>query len=152
MSLSDELMWRYYELLTDRPLNEIAARKQACADGENPMDHKIELAKQIITDYHGAAAAGEAEEAFRSTFSRRQTPEDIPEARLATGADVWIVELLLDNGLVSSKGDGRRMVRQGAVSINGEKISDEDLRLALSPGEEKVIKVGKRRWLKVSAG
>ncbi len=153
MSISDEMMWRYYELLTDVALDEIEGMQREATMGElNPMLTKIRLAKLIISDYHGADAAKEAEEAFTSTFSKRQVPEDIPEAAIKAGEEIWLIQLLNDNGLVASKGEGRRMVRQGAVSIDGDKVSDEELQLNLKPGEEIVIKVGKRRWLKVIAG
>lgn len=150
MSISDDLMWRYYELLTDVAVDEIEGMQQEAALGElNPMETKIKLARLIIADYHGAAAPDDAEEAFRSTFSRGEVPENIPTAVLPAGTPTWLIQLLLDNGIVSSKGEGRRMVRQGAVSIDGEKVSDEEFELKLSKGDEKVVKVGKRRWLKV---
>ncbi len=153
MSISDEMMWRYYELLTDLAMDEIEGMRREAAMGEfNPMQAKIRLAKLIISDYHGAAAAKEAEEAFSSTFSKRQVPDDIPETAIKAGEELWLIQLLSDNGLVASKGEGRRMVRQGAVSIDSDKVSDEELQLNLKPGEEIVIKVGKRRWLKVIAG
>ncbi|HUX08899.1 MAG TPA: tyrosine--tRNA ligase [Acidobacteriota bacterium] len=153
MSISDEMMWRYYELLTDLAMDEIEGMRREAAMGEfNPMQAKIRLAKLIIGDYHGAAAAKEAEEAFSSTFSKRQVPDDIPETAIKAGVELWLIQLLSDNGLVASKGEGRRLVRQGAVSIDGDKVSDEELRLILKAGDELVIKVGKRRWLKVTAG
>ena len=152
MSISDELMWRYFELLTDLPMDEIEGKRQEAAMGTiNPMQVKMELARMIITGYHGEAAAKEAEEAFRSTFSKGQVPDDIPEASLGAGAEVWLIELLQEHGLVSSKGEGRRMVRQGAVSIDGEKVGDEEARISLAAGDEKIVKVGKRRWLKIKA-
>ena len=150
MSISDELMWRYFELLTDLPMNDIEAKKRAAGAGEvNPMQFKIELARAIVTDFHGEGAGGEAEEAFRRTFSKGQVPDEMPEARVTAGEAVQLVQLLLDNGLIGSKGEGRRLVRQGAVSIDGEKVGDEELQLNLDNGEEKIIKVGKRRWLKL---
>jgi tyrosyl-tRNA synthetase len=152
MSISDELMWRYYELLTDVPLEEIEGLQREAAMGElNPMDTKIKLAKLIIADYHGAAAAEQAERAFRATFSRGEVPEDIASAQLAPGEPVPLIQLILDHGLVAGKGEGRRLVRQGAVTLGGEKIIDENLEITLRAGEEKVIKVGKRRWLKIGA-
>ena len=152
MSVSDELMWRYFELLTDLPLSEVEKKKRAAQDGEvNPMQFKIELARVIVADFHGEAAGGEAEEAFRLTFSKGRVPDDIPEAGIAAGESVLLIQLLLDHGLVGSKGEGRRLVRQGAVSIGGEKVGDEELQLSLDNGEKKIIKVGKRRWLKLSA-
>ena len=152
MSISDNLMWRYFELLTDLPMDEIEGKRREATMGTiNPMEVKLELAGLIIADYHGAAAAKEAEQAFRSTFSKGQVPDDIPEAALEAGSEVWLVELLNEHGLVASKGEGRRMVRQGAVSIDGEKIGDEELRVSLAAGDEKIVKVGKRRWLKLKA-
>ena len=150
MSISDELMWRYFELLTDLPMSDIEAKKRAAGAGEvNPMQIKIELARVIVADFHGEAASGEAEEVFRRTFSEGHVPDDMPEARVTAGEPVQLIQLLLDNGLIGSKGDGRRLVRQGAVSIGGEKVGDEELQLDLDNGEEKIIKIGKRRWLKL---
>ncbi len=151
MSISDELMWRYYEHLTDVPIGELAAKREAADQGElNPMHAKMELARLIITDFHDESAAKAAEEAFRATFSRRcQSPRCL-HATIPAGDSVLMVQLLLDNRLISSKGEGRRLVRQGAVSINGEKINNEELQIALKSGEERVIKVGKRRWLKLA--
>jgi tyrosyl-tRNA synthetase len=152
MSISDSIMWRYFELLTDVPTAEIQGMQREAAMGElNPMQSKIRLAKLIIADYHGAAAAKEAEDAFLSTFSKRRTPDDIPEARIKAGEDTPLLELLHTNGLIASKGEGRRLVRQGAVSLDGEKIGDEEFRLNLKAGSEAILKVGKLRWLKVSA-
>ncbi len=150
MSISDELMWRYFELLTDLPMSDIEAKKRAAGAGEvNPMQIKIELARAIVADFNGEAAGGEAEEVFRRTFSEGHVPDDMPEARVTAGEPVQLIQLLLDNGLIGSKGDGRRLVRQGAVSIGGEKVGDEELQLDLDNGEEKIIKIGKRRWLKL---
>ena len=150
MSISDELMWRYYELLTDVPLDEIAGKRMEAQMGAvNPMEVKMELARLIVADFHSSSAAKRSEEAFRSAFSKREVPDDIPEVKIPPGEPAWLLQILTDNNIIASKGEGRRLVRQGAVSLNGEKISDEELRIQPSASEELVVKVGKRRWLKI---
>ena len=150
MSISDDLMWRYYELLSNEPESEIERKKNACAAGEvNPRDAKIELAKEIVTRYHDRAAADEAEAAWLAQFSKRQVPDDMPEHEVVIDEDaVWVPKLLCDVGLVKSSSDGRRRIQQGGVEIDGQRITDPQAKL--EKGHRYVIKAGKRAWATVT--
>ena len=150
MSISDELMWRYYELLSEHPVPEIERRKRACASGEmNPRDAKIALAKEIITRYHDAAQAGVAEASWLAQFSKRQVPDDMPQHELTLDEEsIWIPKLLSDIGLVKSSSDGRRRIQQGGVEVDGERVNDPQTRL--QKGQRYVIKAGKRAWATVT--
>ncbi|MDP4529362.1 tyrosine--tRNA ligase [Alkalimonas delamerensis] len=150
MSISDDLMWRYFELLSFRPLSDIDALKQRIADGGNPRDVKIELAKEIIARFHDAAAADAAEQDFIQRFSKNALPDDIPELELSCEADAMpIANLLKEAGLVASTSEAMRMIKQGAVKRNGdEKIDDSKLEIA--KGSEAIYQVGKRKFAKVS--
>jgi tyrosyl-tRNA synthetase len=149
MSISDELMWRYYELCTDLTASEIAALRNAGESGDrNPRDIKADLAQRIITDFHSAADARHALDEFNRIFKRKEVPEDIEEHRLA--ADSWVVTNLLTTlGLAPSKAEARRLIEQGGVSIDGERIGSVSATLATQPGGEVTIKVGKRRFARV---
>ena len=149
MSISDELMWRYFELLSFRPLDAIAALKQRIADGGNPRDVKIELAKELIARFHDEAAAEAAEQDFIQRFQKKALPDDIPELQLSCeGASMPIANLLKEAGLVASTSEAIRMIKQGAVKLNGEdKI--EDTRLEVAKGSEAIYQVGKRKFAKI---
>ncbi|MGD8317704.1 MAG: tyrosine--tRNA ligase [Myxococcales bacterium] len=149
MSISDDLMWRYYELLSTEPAAEIDRRKRACASGElNPRDAKLALAKEIVRRYHDAGQADAAEESWLAQFSKRQVPDDIPEHEVRLDEDsVWVPKLLSDLGLVKSSSDGRRRIQQGGVEIDGDRITDPQARL--SKGRY-VVKAGKRAWALVT--
>lgn len=149
MSISDELMWRYYELLSFRPLDEIASFKQAIADGANPRDYKVLLAKEIIARFHDEAAADAAEQDFVQRFSKNAIPDDMPELELASeDGSLGICNLLKDAGLVNSTSDGMRMIKQSAVKIDGEKVSDT--KLQVQAGTTAVYQVGKRKFARVT--
>ncbi len=147
MSISDELMWRYFELLSFRSLEDIAGLKRAAAEGKNPRDIKFELAEEIITRFHDKTAAIKAKEAFIARFQKGKLPDEIPEVTLSIDEPLAIANVLKNAGLVSSTSDGMRMIKQGAVKINGEKISSKDIKL--EKGFNDVIQVGKRRIAKV---
>ncbi|MBO1520362.1 tyrosine--tRNA ligase [Oceanisphaera pacifica] len=148
MSLSDEMMWRYFELLSRLSLDELAALKQSVADGSNPRDIKILLAKELISRYHSEAAAEQAHQDFVNRFQKNAIPDDLPEVTLNVAADgMAIANLLKEAGLVNSTSDGLRMIKQGAVKINGEKL--EDTKLIVQAGEA-VYQVGKRKFAKVT--
>ncbi|MFZ1866748.1 MAG: tyrosine--tRNA ligase [Polyangiales bacterium] len=149
MSISDDLMWRYYDLLSSEPVNEIEQRKRACVSGEmNPRDAKIALAKEIVSRYHDAAEADAAEQSWLAQFSKRQVPDDMPEHEVQLGDEaIWVPKLLSDLGLVKSSSDGRRRIQQGGVEIDGERITDPQAKL--SKGRY-VIKAGKRAWASVT--
>ena len=147
MSISDDLMWRYFELLSFRPLAEIEQFKQDVANGSNPRDTKIALAKEIITRFHDAASAESAHQAFVDR-SKGMIPDDIEEIELAAGEGIAIANLLKDADLVLSTSEAMRMIKQGAVKMDGEKL--EDSRMTLFTGTVAVFQVGKRKFAKVT--
>ncbi|NOQ63491.1 MAG: tyrosine--tRNA ligase, partial [Methyloprofundus sp.] len=148
MSISDVLMWRYFELLSFRPLEEIAQWNKACADGANPRNYKVKLAQEIIARFHDEAAAVKALEDFEAQFKRGVVPDDIPEIELTAEAEGYAIALLLkDAGLTSSTSDSNRMVKQGAVKIDGEKLTEP--KLLVQAGTEHIYQVGKRKFAKV---
>lgn len=148
MSISDDLMWRYFELLSFRPLAEIADFKNEIAAGKNPRDVKFLLAEEIIARFHDAAAATAAREAFIAQFARNKIPDDIPECTLVAGAEgIAIANVLKTAGLCSSTSDAMRMVQQGAVKMDGEKITDKSLLIVA--GTDAVFQVGKRKFAKI---
>jgi len=151
MSISDDLMWRYYELLTDLKAGQIAALKNGAEKGErNPRDIKAELAKSIISDFYSSDDAKDAEEEFNRIFRRKEAPELLEESAVNSGT--WeLKQLLVEIGLASSKGEARRLIEQGGVSVDGErcdpKINKYYILRADRPGYD--IKVGKRRFVRV---
>jgi tyrosyl-tRNA synthetase len=149
MSISDDLMLKYYELLSDITLEELQTLKEAIRTGTiHPKQAKINFAHEIVKRFHGAEAALQAERNFEKVFRDREIPEDIEVAKIKKGKDaIWIPQLLVSIGMVTSTSEGKRMITQGAVSINGSKIASEDL--PLSDVDELVIKVGKRKFKKV---
>ena len=145
MSITDELICRYFELLTRVPMEEINQIKSDMANGAlNPRDAKIRLAMELITIYHSAAAAEEAREKFLTVFSKRDIPDDIAELKV-NETEVWLPKFLHENGLVGSTSDGRRMIKQGGIKVNGEKFSDENIVLE----EDMVLQAGKRKFVKI---
>jgi tyrosyl-tRNA synthetase len=148
MSISDQLMFRYYELLTDRSLAEIEALRQRIDRGElHPMEAKMDLARSLVATYHSAEEARAAEEAFRSTFQQREIPEDLPLHRLS--GPCRLSQLMVEGGLVSSRGEATRLIKQGAVEIDGSRVAS-DIEIAPSGPESFVLRVGKRRFLRVA--
>ncbi len=149
MSISDELMWRWFELLSFRPLEEIEGFRRAVAEGQNPRDIKFLLGEEIVARFHDEAAATKARENFIARFQKGAIPESMPEHELAVPEGGYpIANLLKDAGLVSSTSEGMRMIRQGAVKIDGEKITEPKTRLAA--GEPRVVQVGKRKFARVT--
>ena len=149
MSISDELMWRYFELLSFRPLAEVQGLKQRVSEGLNPRDVKFELAKEIIARFHGQAAARRAHEAFVARFQKGALPDVIPEVELAVSVDgLAIANVLRDAGLTGSTSEALRMLGQGAVRIDGERVGDRALQFR-APASV-VIQVGKRRIARVT--
>ncbi len=145
MSISDELMWRYFELLSFRPLEEIEQFRQAVAEGENPRNIKIKLAMELVARFHDEAAADAALKDFETRFSRNAIPEDIPEVEVQ--GPLPLANLLKEAGLVASTSEGHRMVKQGAVKQDGKKLGDS--RIEIPVGTEGVFQVGKRRFARV---
>lgn len=149
MSISDDLMIRYYELLSDLPLSDLAKLKSELKSGAvHPMDAKKQLGREIVARYHGASTASQAEENFVKRFRDNLMPDDMPELRLSSESPaVLLCKVLAEAGLVKSNSEGRRAIVQGGVKINGEKVSDENLEIR-SQGEY-ILQVGKRRFAKV---
>ena len=151
MSISDELMWRYYELLTDLTVNDINWMRDRAEHGDdNPRDFKAGLAKQIISDFHSGKAAAEAEAEFVRRFRNKETPDDVEERTLPSSSQGWDLSFLLVTvGLASSKAEARRLIQQGGVYVNGERqLSVHNLTI-WKPGTSALIKVGKRRFVRV---
>ncbi|MDM8567207.1 tyrosine--tRNA ligase [Candidatus Halobeggiatoa sp. HSG11] len=146
MSVSDDLMWRYIDLLSFKTPTEILELKQSVEAGKNPRDVKVEFAQEIIERFHSKAAAIGAYEDFVARFKRNEMPDDMPLVEL-TGDELPIANLLKNAGLTSSTSDAIRMLKQGAVRIDGEKISDRSLKIA--KGSESVYQVGKRKFARV---
>jgi len=145
MSISDELMWRYFELLSFRPMEEIEQFRQAVAEGENPRNIKIKLAMELVARFHDEAAAQAALRDFETRFSKNAIPDDMPE--VSVQGPLPLANLLKEAGLVASTSEGHRMVKQGAVKKDGEKLSDS--REVVPSGTEGVYQVGKRRFARV---
>lgn len=148
MSISDELMWRYFELLSFRPMEEITGWHRECEEGANPRNYKVKLAQEIIARFHSEVAAVKALEDFEAQFKRGAIPDDIVEIELTASSEGYAIALLLkDAGLTVSTSDSNRMVKQGAVKCDGEKITDA--KLVVPVGAEHVFQVGKRKFAKV---
>jgi tyrosyl-tRNA synthetase len=150
MSVSDELMWRYFELLSFRPLAAIAALRDRIAQGGNPRDVKFELAQELVARFHDADAAARAQASFVDRFRNNEAPEDMPEIALACGpaGQLGIGHVLQQAGLVASTSEAFRMITQGAVRLDGERLSDKGLELPA--GGAFVLQVGKRRFARVT--
>ncbi len=148
MSIPDSLILRYFELTTDTPFEKIQEYKQALAEGENPRNLKMMLARQIVSIYHDSTAAVEAEQEFVRVFSKKELPTDIEQKVLAMER-LNVVELLAQIKAVPSKSEARRLIAQGGVKIDNNKIESQDLEIDLS--EEKLVQVGKRKFYKVKS-
>jgi tyrosyl-tRNA synthetase len=149
MRISDQLMWRYLELLSSEDLETIDRWRREVAEGMNPMEIKTRLATEIVTRYHGSKAAESAHNDFALKYQRREIPTDIPVKKVVTAApSVSIAYVLKSAGLVGTTSEGIRLIKQGAVSIDGERIKDP--KRQLSVGEGGVFKVGKHRFARVA--
>jgi tyrosyl-tRNA synthetase len=149
MSISDDLMWRYFELLSFRPMSEIEAWRGQVSDGANPRDMKVRLALELVARFHSHDAANKAHDAFVARFQKGQIPDDMPEHQLKSAEGGYpIANLLKDAGLVSSTSEANRMIKQGAVRVDGEKVADSSL--IITPGAASVYQVGKRKFARVS--
>jgi tyrosyl-tRNA synthetase len=147
MSISDELMWRYFDLLSFRSNEELVALKKRVEDGTNPRDIKFLLCEEIIERFHDREAAVAARETFIARFRGGAMPDDIPEKTISTdGEGIGIAAALKQCGLISSNSEGFRMIQQGGVRIDGEKVSDRSL--VLPAGFEGILQVGKRKFCK----
>ncbi len=149
MSISDELMWRYFEVLSFRSLDEIAALRKSVKDGMNPRDAKFELGVEIVARFNGMAAAEGAKKEFISRFQQGAMPDEIPELTLQSqDGQLGIAHLLKSAGLVSSTSEAFRMIKQGAVKIDGQRIDDRSLQI--EAGSVGIYQVGKRKFSRVS--
>ncbi len=150
MSISDELMWRYFELLSFRPVEEINSWQNECRQGANPRDYKVKLAQEIIARFHDQQAAERALESFEARFKRGAMPDDIEEKQLQAvdNGGYVLANLLKDAGLTASTTASRNMVKQGAVKIDGEKVVDSQQKMPV--GSEHIYQVGKRKFAKVN--
>jgi len=148
MSISDTLMWRYYELLSFRPLEELARLKRAAQEGRNPRDIKLELAHEIVARFHDAAAAERAQWNFMARVSEKAVPQDLPVKVIPVeGAGLRIANLLKEAGLAASTSEANRKIDEGAVKLDGARVSDRGL--MLGAGSEHVFQVGARRFARV---
>jgi tyrosyl-tRNA synthetase len=148
MSISDELMWRYFELLSFRPLGEIAALRRAAGEGRNPRDIKLELAGEITARFHDAAAAEQAQKNFTARVSEKAVPEDLPVQLIAVEpAGLRVANLLKEAGLAASTSEANRKIEEGAVKVDGARVTDRAL--TFTAGAEHVFQVGSRRFARL---
>jgi len=149
MSISDDLMWRYFELLSFRSAADLAALREAAIDGQNPRDIKFQLARELVGRFHGDAAAVDANESFIKRFKDNEIPEDIEAVTVQSqDGSIGLAQLLRQAQLVPSNSEGMRMIQQGAVRIDGERV--EDRKLEITAGTTHVYQVGKRRFARVT--
>jgi len=146
MSISDDLMWRYFELLSARSIEEVVLLREQCAGGRNPRDAKVLLAREMVERFHGAAAGAAAEAEFDARFRHGAVPEQMESVSVA-GAPIPVAQLLKQAGLAPSTTEANRNIEQGGVRIDGAKVSDKGLRL---PAGTYVVQVGKRRFARVT--
>ncbi len=149
MSISDDLMWRYYELLSEVSLEALeATKKKTATGGLNPKEAKIGLARELVTRYHSAEEADGAAQEFEKVFKQKQVPDEVPTAKTWGGESRWICKVLTEHALTESTSAARRLIQQGAVAVNGKKVSD--IHLELAGNREYLIKVGKKKFLKIT--
>ena len=149
MSISDDLMWRYIELLSFEPAQKVTENRRAIEQGGNPRDVKFDFAKEIVARFHGAAAAAAAASDFEARFRRDEIPVDIPEVKLTSkDGTLALPQVLKQAGLTASTSEALRLIEQGGVKIDGAKVSDKSLKLA--KGARAVLQVGKRKFARVT--
>ncbi len=149
MSISDDLMWRYFELLSFRPMTEIEALRRACAEGRNPRDAKVMLAKEIVARFHSPADADAALAAFESRFKDGAVPDEMPEVTLATaGAGMAIAQLAKQAGIVESTSEALRLIAQRGLKVDGDVVGDKGL--VIQAGTVVVVQAGKRKFARVT--
>jgi tyrosyl-tRNA synthetase len=153
MSISDDLMFTYYELVTDVPRDEIAGYREGIERGTmHPRDVKVNLAKNICAQFYDRETAERAAEEFTRVFSNKEVPDDVPEYRVPdgekSGGKIWIVKLMVMAGTAASNGEARRLIKGGGVTFNNEKITAEDHELPLPAGG--ILKVGKRKFVRIT--
>jgi len=150
MSIPDDLMWSYYELVTDRTPAEIAALKGEVASGRlHPMDAKMRLAKEVITDFHGADAGEKAADNFQRVFRDRQAPAEMPVRKLPVGEVRKLAALLVELKVVESKSEAERLIKQGGVEVDGVRVDDPRKEMPTNKRGEFSLRAGKKKFLKV---
>jgi tyrosyl-tRNA synthetase len=148
MKISDPLMWRYYDLLSFKPLGAIAALRKSVEEGANPRDLKMGLGVELVDRFHGTGSGEQAKAAFIAQFSQGNLPENIPEIMLAVPPEgLLLARVLKEAGLVASNGEGNRMIEQKAVRLDSERV--EDRSLVLQAGASHLLQVGSRRYARV---
>lgn len=149
MSISDQLMWRYFELLSFKPATEIAGLKKAIAEGANPMDAKYQLTSELVERFHGQAAARKAKEEFIKIHRQHEIPNEMPELLLQSENDgtLWLGHVLTQAGLVASTSEAMRKIGEGAVRLNGQKVIDRNQTLA--SGNTYIVSVGRRKYSRI---
>jgi len=148
MSVSDSLMWRYYDLLSFKSLAAIAALRQSVQEGANPRDVKMALGVEIVDRFHGPGSGEQARAGFIAQFSQGNLPENIPEITLAAPPEgLPLARVLKEAGLVASNGEGNRMIEQKAVRVDSQRVEDRSLMLV--PGGSHLLQVGSRRYARV---
>lgn len=149
MSISDDLMWNWYDLLSLRGNDEIATLRRECAEGRNPRDAKVLLAKEIVTRFHNASAADAAEAEFNNRFRAGAVPDDIESVEVeSVDGQIGVAAMFKAAGMVESNGEANRIIDQKGVRINGETVTDRGLKI--KAGETLTVQVGKRRWKKIT--
>jgi tyrosyl-tRNA synthetase len=150
MSIPDELMWNYYELATDRSEQEIAQLKNEVASGKlHPMDAKMRLAEEVVSVFHGANASRKASENFQRVFRDRQAPVEAPVTKISRGPAKKLTALLVELGLVSSKSEAERLIKQGGVEINEQRVDDFRKDVDLTQRGEFLLRAGKKKFLRI---
>jgi tyrosyl-tRNA synthetase len=150
MSISDELMWSYYELLTDFAEPVIVRLKEEVRSGVlHPMEAKMQLAHNIIAGFHGEAAARKATDEFQRVFRDRSAPEEVAERKLPRGAAKRLSVLLVELGLAPSRSEAERLIKQGGVEVNGERAADVKKELDLSQSGDYLLRAGKKKFLRI---
>jgi len=149
MSISDELMWRYFELLSFRPMAEIEGFQTQIQEGANPRDIKFLLCDEIITRFHSAADAESAKQDFIQRFQKNAAPDDMPDVKVSVGEGLLLGNLIKEAGLCASTSEAMRMVKQGAVKIDGEKVTDP--KQLITKTKSFVLQVGKRKFARITA-
>jgi tyrosyl-tRNA synthetase len=147
MSIPDDLILRYYQLCLDYNEKSIKELKKEMEAGKNPRDVKMELAEKVVSLYHDEKAAENAKKEFIKVFSKNKEPEDIKEMKVEKGKKIWIVELLEKAGFVESRGEARRLIKNGALKIDGKKVTDFTLNISFD--KDTVVRVGKLRFIKI---
>ena len=150
MSIPDDLMWSYYELVTDRTPSDIADLKSSVASGSlHPMDAKMKLATEVVSNFHGESAAQKAAEHFQRVFRDREAPAEVPAFKLARGTSIKLINLLVDLKLTASKGEAERLIKQGGVEMNEVRVTDVKKEIDISQPGDFLLRAGKKKFLRV---